>query len=155
MTNEERDRIIGEKLNEGFSLGEVQKYLSDECGITMTYLDLRLVAAELDVDWDKQAGESTRSGVQAADADATAALENEEVDKSAAAPGKTTVSISKVVRPGASISGDVTFASGAQAEWFVDPLGRLGLNPAPGSPEPTQEDIQDFQQELQKKIAGQ
>jgi hypothetical protein len=48
----------------------------------------------------------------------------------------------------------VEFASGAKAEWFVDAMGRLALNPAPGSAKPTECDIQEFQVELQRKLTG-
>jgi len=48
----------------------------------------------------------------------------------------------------------VTFASGAKAEWFLDPSGRLGLNPAKGSSKPTEDDLVAFQEELQAKLGG-
>ena len=52
MTNEERDSVIMEKLNEGMSLSDVQKLLESQYGLRMTYLDLRLLAADLQVNWD-------------------------------------------------------------------------------------------------------
>jgi len=145
MDTEERNRLIAEKLEEGLSLSEVQRLLADEHGITMTYLDLRLLAADLDVDWQKLDEASPRGEVTPVAADLSAP----EPVKSG-----TTVSVSKVVRPGAAMSGDVEFASGAKAEWFVDAMGRLGLNPAPDSAKPTEQDLQEFQAELQRKISG-
>ena len=68
--------------------------------------------------------------------------------------GKTVVNVSKLVRPGAVMSGDVKFKSGARAEWSLDPIGRLSLNPAGSSGSPTEEDLQDFQIELQKSLQG-
>jgi DNA-binding transcriptional MerR regulator len=53
--NAERDRFIKEKLDQGVSLSEVQRLLDSELGIRMTYLDLRLLAADLEVNWEKQA----------------------------------------------------------------------------------------------------
>ena len=53
MTNKERNELIAQKLNEGMSLSDVQKLLSDEHGLRMTFLDLRLIAADLSVDWQK------------------------------------------------------------------------------------------------------
>jgi len=64
--------------------------------------------------------------------------------------GKTTVEVSKVVRPGAVASGSVKFGSGVTAEWVLDQLGRLGLEKASGKP--TQQDVKDFQVELQKLL---
>lgn len=141
-SNEERDRFIAEKLNEGRSLGEVQKLLAEELNINMTYLDLRLLAADLRVDWKKQDAKKP----------ATPDITPEEATESAGP--RTKVTVSRLVRPGAAMSGDVTFASGAEAEWYVDSYGRLGLNPKPGSGRPTEEDLREFQTELQKKLGG-
>ena len=145
MNTDERNRLIAEKLGEGLSLADVQRLLRDEHGITMTYLELRLVVADLEVDWQKQD-----------DAVSAAKVEAEAVpDLAAAEPSSgTSITVSKVVRPGASMSGDVEFASGAKAEWFVDAMGRLGLNPTSGSERPTEEDIREFQVELQRKLTG-
>ena len=145
MKMAERDRFIAEKLNEGLSLSEVQKLLDSELGIRLTYLDLRLIAADLEVNWQKQDPVEDPDG------------KSDEMDLSKieekSASG-TTVTVSKLVRPGAAMSGDVTFASGAEAEWFVDTMGRLGLNPKSGSGGPTREDIEEFQVELQKKLTA-
>ncbi|MDD4538223.1 MAG: hypothetical protein PHT80_04355 [Lentisphaeria bacterium] len=53
MTDKERNELIAQKLNEGMSLSDVQKLLSDEHGLRITFLDLRLIAADLSVDWQK------------------------------------------------------------------------------------------------------
>lgn len=147
MNTEERNRIIAEKLNEGLSLGEVQKFLAEEHDVNMTYLDLRLLASELEVDWEKQTPEKTPEDLTPE----TASLEPE---PPADGDGKTHVELSKIARPGAALSGSVTFASGAKAEWYVDNYGRLGLQPEPGSGKPTEDDIKGFQVELQKAVAG-
>lgn len=144
MDLEQRNAFIAARLNEGKSLSDVQKLLTAE-GVNMTYLDLRLLAADLQVNWQKQDP-------------AVVAKKEKPVDPDAAAKGAktsgTTVSVNKLVRPGAAMSGDVSFASGAKAEWYLDTYGRVGLNPAPGSGKPTEEDIREFQAELQRKISG-
>jgi len=146
MNTEERNRWIAARLDEGLTLSDVQQRLADEHGITMTYLELRLLAADLAVDWQKQDPVPAPTPEQSADQDI--AVEAEPT------PAQTKVTISKLVRPGASISGDVEFASGAKAEWFVDAMGRLGLKPSPGSNQPSEQDIQEFQVELQRKLTG-
>jgi hypothetical protein len=78
----------------------------------------------------------------------------EDEDDEELPPTRTTVTVSKLVRPGAAMSGEVSFASGAKAEWFLDAAGRLGLTPAAGSARPTQEDLREFQIELQRKLSG-
>ena len=144
MDISERNRFIALKLNEGLSLAEVQRVLAEEHGLSMTYLDLRLLAAELEVDWKKHDKEKPAPTPEAA------ALQEPEAPEP-----KTKVTLSKLVRPGASMSGDVEFASGGKAEWYLDAYGRLGLNPAEGSPKPTEQDLREFQAELQRKLTGQ
>jgi len=146
MTTEEQKRIIGQMLNDGQSLSEVQKCLSREHGVGMTYLELRLLAAEVEVDWDKH--EPEKPAEPAADTPTPDTPLEPEVMSG------THITVHKVVRPGAAMSGEVTFASGATAEWYLDNFGRLGLNPTEGSERPTQDDIQDFQIELQRKLSG-
>ena len=145
MNTEERDRFIKAKLDQGMSLSEVQKVLAAEHGVTMTYLDLRLLAAEMKVDWKKQD--------KARPPEKKTAVATDLKEEHGRASG-TKVNVSRLVRPGAAMSGDVEFASGAKAEWFVDAMGRLGLQPAPGSSKPTERDIQEFQTELQRKLGG-
>jgi hypothetical protein len=149
MTDQERNQLIAQKLGEGMSLSDLQKLLSREYGIQMTYLDLRLLAADLPVKW-KQAEPRKAEPVKAAVLDPDA----DEDDDGDMPHGRTVVTVSKLVRPGAAMSGEVTFASGAKAEWFLDAMGRLGLNPAPDSKRPTQDDVREFQIELQHKLSG-
>lgn len=148
MTDQERNQLIARKLGEGLSLSDVQKFLAAEHGIRMTYLDLRLLAAELPVDWARHepAKPPSPPPVQVED--------DLDADDDMPGLGRTVVTISKLVRPGAAMSGEVTFASGARAEWFLDAMGRLGLNPASDSARPSQDDLREFQTELQRKLSG-
>ena len=45
-------------------------------------------------------------------------------------------------------------AVAAKGEWFLDNQGRLGFNPTEGSAQPTEDDLRDFQQELQQKLSS-
>lgn len=65
--------------------------------------------------------------------------------------GGTRVELSPIARPGAVASGTVKFGSGVTADWVLDRTGRIGLDNPTGSP--TQQDIQEFQMELQKLFA--
>lgn len=145
MNDQECKRYVAEQLRLRVSLSDIQKALAAEHGLRMTYLDLRLLAADLDVDWKSL---EPVKPVAPPDPDGDLTGDGE------AGHGGTRITVSKLVRPGAAMSGDVRFASGAKAEWFVDSMGRLGLNPEPGSSQPTQDDIHEFQVELQNKLAG-
>ena len=116
----------------------------------MTYMDLRLISSELEVNWKKIDGTDGTSD----DAEETAADGDEVVQADATLEGETVVNVSKLTRPGAMIHGDVTFKSGKTADWFVDSMGRLGLNPTAGSADPDEADIAEFQAKLQEAIQG-
>ncbi len=143
--NQEIKKFIAAELAAGRSLSEIQSEVNAKFSCKMTFMELRILAAELEnIDWaamdpapPKNNGED--SAEKAADTADTAA------------PGKTTVEVSKVLRPGAVAGGSVRFGSGASAEWYVDQFGRLGLDKVSG--EPTDGDLQEFQKELQTLFA--
>jgi hypothetical protein len=147
MNDEVRNKLIAKLMAEGHTLADVQRILKDEHDVVLTYMELKMIALDLPVDWtqfDKPKPEEP-SEEEAAEA---AAEEEEEVIEP---PGFTTVNVSKVVRPGAAISGDVTFKSGARAEWFLDQMGRLGLNPKTQL-QPNEDDLRDFEAELRRTL---
>ena len=142
----ERNQLIVEKLNQGFSLGEIQKQLEEEHDIRMTYMDLRILATELEgVDWSQQ----PETGFKA-----KAVAQDDLLGGDSAPASGTRVTVSKLARPGAAMHGSVEFSSGAKAEWFLDHSGRLGLQSEPGSAKPNEKDLQEFQEELQRVVAG-
>lgn len=154
MDNTARDLIIAQLLSEGISLSDVQKKLESEHEMKITYMDLRLIASDLQVNWDKLDADKNKDAEKVDDisklpdpADPTAA-------GGPAAAGGAQVTISKIVQPGAMISGSVVFKSGAKAEWHVDNMGRLGLNQEEGADKPTEDDLVDFQEALQREVQG-
>ena len=182
ITESQRNQFIQKCLEEGMSLSQVQDQLAQQFQLHVTYMELRLLTAELQVNWEKQdaravAARAARTPAAAqqppppreappANGEEQEAWpqEEEESPLPPATPppaadgadntprGTTTVEISKVVRPGASPSGTVQFGSGASGEWYVDAYGRLGFNADEGSSQPDQRDIQEFQAELQKAL---
>ncbi|MFA6294122.1 MAG: hypothetical protein WC637_20195 [Victivallales bacterium] len=159
MDRNEIKKTVLKSLQEGLSLSEIQKLLHDK-GEIITFLDLRLLASELEnLDWKTLGGEKeAREKEDAAakkkeDDDALAEEKAEEIpaDKGEWS-GATVVEVSKLARPGAALNGSVKFASGVKADWVLDQMGRLGLEKPTGKPTP--EDIKEFQVELQKKLQG-
>ena len=61
MTNDERKTLVREKLNEGTSLSDIQKELSN-AGERITYLELRLMASAMEVDWEAHEGTDEKEG---------------------------------------------------------------------------------------------
>ncbi len=127
---------------EGATLSDVQRRLMSDFGITLTYMDVRFLVDDLGaVLQDKP---EPVPDPAAAAAVAEPAAETPEVPTTPAA-GAVKVSTDTLARPGAMISGKVTFTDGQVADWYVDNEGRPGLVPATPGYRPTAEDIQQFQ----------
>ena len=143
--------FMASRIAEGISLSDIQNEVNEKFQLSMTYMDIRILAAGLDINWQAKAAakaeeekkEKETAEEEAAPAEAPAAP----------ADGKTVVEISKLMRPGTALSGSVKFASGSTADWYIDQTGRLGLENLVGN-QPTQEDIQQFQVELEKAVYG-
>ena len=169
-------RFMAQKLTAGeSSLSEIQKEVNAEFKLKLTYMEIRILASELEnVDWTKgdpnqpkPAEAKPEEPAPAAEAgegsypDDSFPPENGAVpddvppmpgEGAAAAPvGKAVVELSKLARPGMMLSGTVTFPSGSTAEWYVDQMGRLGLENLKGE-KPNAADIQAFQIELDRVV---
>lgn len=136
-------KFMAEKIAENVSLSDIQTLVNEKFNTRMTFMDIRILASELEVDWRSEA-EKNPPIEEAKDPADAANNEN-----AANAPAKTTVELNKIVRPGALASGSVHFASGVYAEWYIDNSGRMGLDKVTGG-KPTEQDIEDFQIEMQK-----
>lgn len=124
---------------EGATLSDVQRRLASEFGISLTYMDVRFLVDDLGaVLQDKP------EPVVEAPAD-TLAESPAESAAPAAAPAGVSVTTDTLARPGAMVSGKVTFSDGQVADWYVDNEGRPGLVPSTPGYRPSPEDIQKFQ----------
>ena len=57
----ERNDFIQESLSQGMSLSELQDQLAQRFGTHMTYMELRMLTSELQVNWEKQDEKAVRS----------------------------------------------------------------------------------------------
>lgn len=139
--------FMAEKLASGESLSELQDEVNAEFNLKLTYMDIRILASALPVNWKSRDPEKPAAKEENTpdDSPAEAAPEAEQ----GTSTGKTVVEVNKIVRPGMAVSGSVKFANGSTAEWYVDQTGRLGLDNLKGD-NPGREDIEAFQIELQK-----
>ena len=100
-------------------------------------------------------GDEAEADDSAAIAD-EAALEPEPVDDLADAPpagaGNVKVEIDRLVRPGAVVSGSVTFSDGTAGKWAMDQYGRLMLDTGKKGYQPPPADVQAFQRELSTQL---
>jgi hypothetical protein len=140
---DEQKAIIAKWIEAGASLSEIQERLKEEFQISLTYLETRLLADDLKL--------AIREPERQAEPATLASAEAEEQ----ASSGKVSVTLDQITRAGAMISGRVTFSDGQKAEWYLDQMGRLGLNPTTAGYRPNKQDIMDFQIELEKLARSQ
>ena len=144
----EQQTAVEQWAAEGANLNEVQQKLKAEFGISMTYLDARLLMVDLDLKLKEK--ERAKEPVPAP---APVVAEGE---AAAAGTGTVTVTVTldELAIEGAMCSGKVTFSDGKIAGWYIDQSGRLGMRaPEPGY-KPPDADVPVFQEELERVLAA-
>lgn len=163
--NEEQKAHVAQWYAAGATLDEMQKRIQSEFGIHVTYLDLRLLVADLpqpvepdpEPPSEKSAG-TDASAVESEVSDAPPALETESAaspaDLGEATPIDVSVTVDTLTIPGTMASGDVTFSDGKTGKWYLDQTGRLGLggDGLPPGYQPTQPDMLLFRQRLMEAL---
>jgi hypothetical protein len=61
--------------------------------------------------------------------------------------------VDELTKPGAVLSGKVTFSDGQKADWYLDQMGRLGLAPEKPGYRPSEADLEEFQTQLDRELA--
>lgn len=132
---------------EGASLAEVQSRLASEFGLSMTYMDVRFLVDDLGATLVDKPEPKPAAPVADTLAEPAAPEPAPAADVPAPPPGGSPVSVTvdTLARPGAIISGKVTFSDAQVADWYVDEMGRPGLVPATPGYRPSPEDIRQFQ----------
>lgn len=141
---EEQKREVARWINEGVGLSDIQKRLSNDFGVTMTYMDVRFLIDDLDLtiqDEEEPEPEKVEPEAEAPEADPDADL-----------LGSVSVEVDKVTRPGVMASGTATFSDGVKSPWYLDQFGRLGLTPKDEAYKPSDEDLAEFQKKLQAEL---
>jgi hypothetical protein len=154
MTNEERKPIVKELLAKGLSLSQIQDYFHKEKNDPIKYMDLRLLLSEMP---DATLPEKELLKTVLPPADPVPSVGGKLPPDAAGLPepgvnGKLSISVDQAPAPGSMLSGYARFASGAKAHWFLDEMGRLGLEPELGSSKPTAPDMQEFSTELRRML---
>lgn len=139
----EQLEMVRQWAGEGVDLNGIQKRLAAECGVHMTYMDVRFLLLDHGIEIATAAAPTPagKSEEPAAPAPAPA-----EPAPAAGQGGKLVVTLDELTLPGTLISGKVQFASGTKGGWQIDQLGRFAWNDLQGQPTP--EELQAFQVEL-------
>lgn len=154
---EEQKKEVAAWIAAGARLSEVQQRLSDEFGIRLTYMEARFLVDDLSlVPAEKEEPKKEEKSDDAAAPGAEDAVSGEgDDDQHAAGAGGVSVSVDKIVKPGAMLSGSVTFSDGVTAEWYIDTMGRFGLVPPDKGYRPKQEDLMEFRVQLERVLSRQ
>ena len=143
----EQLELVRQWASAGVDLNGIQKNLAAECGVHMTYMDVRFLLLDHGIEI------AVPSAAPAPEPEAPAPQAPAEPVESAPAPvpgagqvGKPVVTLDELMLPGTLISGKVQFSSGTKGGWQIDQLGRFAWNDLEGQPTP--EELQAFQFEL-------
>jgi hypothetical protein len=155
LTEEQRQRV-SVWISEGAKLSEIQNRLASELGVKLTYMEARFLVDDLKlVPKDPEPPKVVEPVAGAKPADKAAAPASPLDDNLAPLPssGKVSVVVDQITRPGAIVSGKVTFSDSQTADWYLDQSGRLGVVAKQQGYKPSAADLQDFQIALQQELA--
>jgi len=182
--NPEQKQAVAAWIAAGDNLSAVQKKLSDQFKISMTYRDVRFLVDDLGLELKNAAPKTDATDVtKAAIAKPTPGggpahagpprgpaadavnedglppdgLPDDEAPASAPPAGAGTFSleVDRIMRPGTMVSGSVTFSDGISGKWALDQMGRLMLETSQKGYQPSAADVQAFQRELQIQLQRQ
>ena len=144
-------------MNEGLTLSDIQKKITAELGVSMTYMDVRLLVDDLDLTLKEK--EQPKPAEPAA---TDAALPGDAVEptpvptglppETPAAGSSVRVSVDPIQRPGVLVGGSVTFSDGKTGKWQMDDYGQLGFVPPEAGYKPSPADVQQFQVTLDAEL---
>ena len=137
----------------GAKLSEIQNRLVSELGVKLTYMEVRFLVDDLKLTPKDPELPKVVAPPAAAPAKLTAEKTPAPEGTLPASGGAVSVSVDQLTKPGAMISGKVTFSDGQIADWYLDQTGRLGVVPKKQGYKPSQADVQQFQLALQQEVA--
>jgi len=169
----EQKQAVSDWIAAGDNLSAVQKKLSEQFKVSMTYRDVRFLVDDLGLELKNPAPKADTSDVSKATvppagaaAAGPAGLPADEADlppegypeddgvpaQAPAGAGTFSLEVDRIMRPGTMVSGAVTFSDGVSGKWALDQQGRLMLETPQQGYKPSPADIQAFQRELQVQL---
>jgi hypothetical protein len=142
-------------IAQGAKIAEIQSRLASELNVRLTYMEVRFLVDDLKL---------TPIDPEPVKAPEPAAAQPPITPPPPPAPpaaptpppaagGTVAVSVDQIARPGALVSGKVTFSDGQKAAWTLDQMGRLGLAADQKGYRPTPADVEQFQIALQNELS--
>ena len=160
--NEEQLKAVAAWFAGGASLDEIQKRLTSEFGVHVTYFDLRMIVADLpqpepevpecpETPDNQETSESPETLDNPETSETPDNQESPETPENGSA--NVSVTVDAIMIPGTMASGDVVFSDGVKGKWYLDQMGRLGLGgDLPQGYRPAPEDAALFQARLMEAL---
>lgn len=178
----EQKQAVASWIAAGDNLSAIQKKLSEQFKISLTYMDVRFLVDDLGLELktpapnpepkaadgglkpdasaksaEKKGGlfDKLKKAVGAgedSDPPADAVDEDAPEDLEPVGEGKVSVELDVITRPGTVVSGTVSFSDGTKGKWALDQYGRLMLDTGKPGYQPNPADVQAFQQELSAQL---
>lgn len=150
--NEDQKAALVRWTEEGATMSDLQRRLGEEFGLRLTYMETRLLVLDLGLKLKEENKQPQAAQPEQKDADEEDWPDDDDDDLGGGVPaggaGQVAVSLDELAVPGAVVSGRVTFSDGQKAMWYLDQMGRLGLDPDVAGYRPSREDVGDFQRQL-------
>ncbi|MFW6151733.1 MAG: hypothetical protein ACOC6C_02040 [Verrucomicrobiota bacterium] len=148
--NDEQKQAVEKWVDEGCGLAEIQNRLSDEFGVSTTYMDVRFLLIDLGLEIKEK--ESAEPDLPPGLQDAAAGVPEGAVPGKQAGSSGVSVTVDKLTKPGSVVNGEVVFSDGVRGSWSLDQMGRLAISAEREGYNPSEEDLASFQEELKNQL---
>lgn len=135
----------------GVDLNGIQKNLAAECGVHLTYMEVRFLLLDNGIEIARPVEKPAPAPEPAAPEPQPQAAPLPQPAAAPAAAVKPTVTIDDLQLPGTLISGKCSFPSGTNGSWQIDQMGRFGWSELNGTP--TAVELQAFEMELRQILS--
>ena len=144
-------------LAQGASLSDVQKRLKEEFGVSMLYLDLRMLVLDIGASVKEPPKPPPEKPAEPAGSDRSAGSDGlddpdglDDLDDGALP--RVSITLDRVMKPGALVSGEAVFPAGEKIHWLLDRAGRVAIDKAPPGFAPSQDEALAFQTALRETL---
>lgn len=133
---------------EGAQMPEIQRRLSEELGMSATYMDTRFLILDLGIELQVDAPE------EEVQEDPEVQVDDAVEPETLPGAGGVSVQLDQITKPGAMVSGRITFSDGEAGMWWIDSAGRPGLDTETPGYRPSDADLMAFETELRQLLEG-
>lgn len=149
--NTEQLEMVRLWASQGIDLNGIQKNLVAECGVHLTYMEVRFLLLDHGIEIARPQEAPKPAPAPQPQAEQPAAPAPAAAPMTGAAPVKPTMSLDDIQIPGTILSGKCEFPSGTKVAWQIDQMGQLNCSQLSGTM--TQEEQQAFVFELRQILS--